>query len=191
MGGDEIFTAESGEPSEEFNDSGYFQSGNGGSEIFFGDGSGTITVGSGNGENATGSSAYEFSSVSGTEKEETPFLVEDGSSLSGQALEDAIVNALHTVFSEEDVSVTAEESEEPTPTPVLTATATPSPMPVYDHDIDDIYDTLERIENLQSLTYSDSLSYHQGQDIIGRVEIGIFSILLGGLIAFGFIGRIR
>lgn len=217
MAGNEFFAGESGDIVEDFgsgeNMSGQAESGDyvgdfgsgdsvsgqaesGTNEYFFSDGIGTNAVGESGSGTQSGSTVFGAGQQSENigKEEKTPFLVDDAS-ISGQALEESIVNALLTVFADDEIiNVMAGESEEisdPAPTPTVVPTVTPSPSPTYIHDIDDIYEKLESIENYSALTYADNLEYHKSQDIIGRATVGLFSVVLGGLVIVAFIGRIR
>lgn len=197
MFGDEFNTGGSVDGNAEFSDgyefvSGQAETGNaetGNADSVFSDGIGIGFIGS----DESGSAVRETGTNSGNagkEKEETAFLVGDEGLIAGQALEESIINALNAVFSDDDAALTVGQTEEElTPTPTVTISSTPVPATV--HDIDDIYELCESIENYESLTYMDNLQYHKAQDIIGRVSIGLFSFILGGLIAVVFIGRIR
>lgn len=184
-------------------DAKFFSSGSGGgAEEYF---AGTANIGrdgdySRNGGTIESRNGDAESAVtqSGKEEEENKILVSDTvdtgtlSDIFYEALDDAIVRLaqddLVTEQAEEDgidENITDSVSESSNGESVSQNDKSTL------HDIDDIYELLSSIENESVLYHAEQASYQKGQDVIGRVEVGLMGMILGGMIIYAFIGRVR
>lgn len=89
------------------------------------------------------------------------------------------------------VTLEPEPEEQNVPTPTPTQAPTPTPTPATDYNIDDIYrklnDTNEALLLVVETNKANTAAAREGFTVCGS----LLAAILGGLIAYGFLGRIR
>lgn len=145
------------------------------------------TVQAGSGESlGSGGGKLDGSNAGQTEKEEeTSFLVEQADEK--EELVNFVVSVIQQIEGENIDGASAEIAEESSETPDAdTPTANES---VY--TIDDIYTALDEIKTCCISIRDENISYHVGQDITGRMSVAGLFMILGGIVVYAFVGRIR
>lgn len=119
------------------------------------------------------------------EEEETSVLVEQAED--NEELNDYIVSVLERIEQEIKDGSIEESSEVAVETSDTDADSANKSL----YTIDDVYSVLGEIKTSCLEIRDDSKSYHVGQDITGRMLVAVLFMILGGIVIYAFVGRIR
>lgn len=119
------------------------------------------------------------------EKEEGSLLVEQADDNEG--LVEFIVSVIDRIEQENKDEASADAASEDG----FSTGADMEPASESVYTIDDVYAVLEEIKTCCVSIQDENKSYHVGQDITGRMAVAGLFMILGGIVVYAFVGRIR
>lgn len=119
------------------------------------------------------------------EEEEETFLVEQATD--NEEFIDFVVSVVQKIEEENAEESEAETAEQQTGS----SESETDPTNESTYTLDDVYSVLEEMKTCCITIQEENKSYHVGQDVTGRMLVAGLFMVLGGIVIYAFVGRIR